>query len=243
MSQVEHFDRVASRYDRFRTPPRVTVVHETLVREADLAGKRVLDIGCGTGVNMRFLIDSFACTVAGVDSSEGMLVEARRRVPEGDLRYGVAERLPFDEGTFDGALMSLVVQHLDRPQAFAEAYRVLLEKGRLVIVTPEHDAFPRAWMAPLFPSYVAVEQARFPSRAALTDELHAAGFADVRTVDVPIQRRFSRESAVERIRGRYASTFEHFSDEEYREGLARAERDLPDPVEYVLEFLVVVASR
>jgi ubiquinone/menaquinone biosynthesis C-methylase UbiE len=243
MSQVEHFDRIADRYDRFRTPRRVTVVHETLVRETDLAGKRVLDVGCGTGVNMRFLVDSFGCRVAGVDSSEGMFAEARRRVPDADLRHGVAEQLPFEEGCFDGALMSLVVQHLDRPRAFAEARRVLVADGRLVIVTPEFDAFPRAWMAPLFPSYVGVEQARFPSRAALEDELPAAGFPVVRFVPIPIRRRYTREDALKRIRGRYASTFDHFSEEEYRDGLARAERELPDPVEYVLELLVVIASR
>ncbi|MDQ3823690.1 MAG: hypothetical protein M3321_10690 [Actinomycetota bacterium] len=59
---------------------------------------------------------------------------------------------------------------------------------------------------------------------------------------VPVARRFSRDHALERIRGRYASTFDHLSEQEYREGLARAERELPDPVEYVLELLVVVAS-
>jgi hypothetical protein len=133
------------------------------------------------------------------------------------------------------------VQHLDRPRAFAEARRVLVADG-LVIVTPEFDSFPRAWMAALFPSYVAVEQARFPSRPALEAELPAVGFPHVRFVLAPIRRSFTREDAVERIRGRYASTFDHFSEEEYREGLARAERGLPDPVEYVLELLVVIAS-
>jgi SAM-dependent methyltransferase len=243
MSQIEHFDRIAARYDRLRAPPGVTEVHETLVREADLVGKRVLDVGCGTGINLGILAASFGCRVAGVDSSEGMLAEARSKVPDADLRLGVAERLPFDDCSFDAALMSLVVHHLDRPRAFAEACRVLDGSGRLVVVTPDHDSFPRAWMAPLFPSYVAVEQARFPSRPALEQELAAAGFASVKMVAVPVQRRFTRESAIERIRGRYASTFDLFADEEYREGLERAERELPDPVEYVLELLVVVATR
>lgn len=127
MSQVEHFDRLAGRYDRLRAPPGVTEVHETLVREADLGGRRVLDVGCGTGVNLGILAESFGCRVAGVDSSEGMLAEARRKVPDAELRHGVAERLPFDHRSFDAALMSLVVQHLDRPRAFAEACRVLAE--------------------------------------------------------------------------------------------------------------------
>ena len=243
MSQIEHFDRLASRYDTLRAPPGVTAVHETLVREADLAGKRVLDVGCGTGANLSVLTQHFGCTPAGVDSSEGMLAEARQKLPDADLRLGVAEQLPFDDASFDAAWMSLVVHLLDRPRAFAEARRVLVEGGHLIVVTPDADSFPRAWMAPLFPSYVAVEQARFPSRRALEDELLCAGLANVNMTLVPIERRFSREHALERLRGRYASTFEHLTDEEYREGLARAERELRDPVEYLLELLVVVAHR
>ena len=243
MSQVEHFDRVAEEYDRLRAPPGVTAVHELLVRDADLAGKHVLDVGCGTGENLRVLAETFGCRVAGVDSSEAMLAEARRKVPHADLRHGVAERLPFAEESFDAVWMSLVAHLLERPRAFAEARRVLVEGGRLVVVTPEAESFPRGWLAPFFPSYVAVEQARFPFRADFQAELPAAGFASVRILTVPVERRFSREHALERIRGRYASTFDHFSDEEYREGLARAERELPDPVEYVLELCVVVASR
>jgi SAM-dependent methyltransferase len=243
LSQIEHFDRLAGRYDMLRAPPGVTAVHETLVREADLAGKRVLDVGCGTGANLAVLAEHFGCAPAGLDSSEGMLAEARRKLPDADLRRGVAERLPFGDGSFDAVWMSLVVHLLDRPRAFAEAGRVLVEGGRLIVVTPDADSFPRAWMAPLFPSYVAVEQARFPSRRVLAEELTAAGFASIAVTLVPIERRFSREHALERIRGRYASTFDHLTDEEYVEGLARAERELPDPVEYLLELLVVVATR
>ena len=243
MSQVEHFDRLAARYDTLRAPPGVTAVHELVAREADLRGKRVLDVGCGTGANLLVFSESFGCRLAGVDSSEGMLAEARQKVPDADLRHGVAERLPFDDEAFDAVWMSLVVHLLERAKAFSECRRVLVEGGRLLVVTPDADSFPRAWMAPLFPSYVTVEQARFPSRSALDAELADAGFASVKSDLVPIQRRFSREHALERIRGRYASTFEHLSEEEYREGLARAERELPDPVEYLIELLVVIASR
>jgi ubiquinone/menaquinone biosynthesis C-methylase UbiE len=243
MSQVEHFDRLAGRYDELRAPPGVTAVHETLARETDLAGTRVLDVGCGTGTNLLVLAERFGCRPAGVDSSKGMLAEARLKLPSADLRHGVAERLPFDDASFDAVWMSLVVHLLDRPRAFSEARRVLVEGGRLIVVTPDADSFPRAWMAPLFPSYVAVEQARFPSGAALEHELMAAGFASVRMAAVPIERRFSRGHALDRLRGRYASTFDHLSDEEYRAGLERAERELPDPVEYLLELLLVVATR
>jgi ubiquinone/menaquinone biosynthesis C-methylase UbiE len=243
MSQREHFDAVADRYDALRVPPGLTILHDTLVREGSLAGGRVLDIGCGTGAALAVLEQEFGCIVTGVDPSAGMLNEARRKLPNADVRDGVAEELPFPDETFDAAMMMTVVQHVDRSRAFPEARRVLLDGGRIVIATPDPEMFPRAWLAPFFPSYVEIEQQRFPGRQALDTELPAAGYSTVRFVSLSVPRRFEREHALERIRQRYASTFDHMSDAEYREGLARAERDLPDPVEYLLHWLVVVAVR
>jgi SAM-dependent methyltransferase len=243
VSQTEHFDAVAERYDALRVPPGLTILHDTLVREGDLAGRRVLDIGCGTGAALAILEQQFQCTVSGVDPSVGMLAQARRKLPEADLRHGVAEDLPFPDESFDAALMMTVVQHVHRRRAFPETRRVLADGGRLVIATPDPAMFPHAWMAPLFPSYVEIEQRRFPAARTMEEELEGAGFGAVRCVSLSVQRRFDREHALERLRGRYASTFDHMSDAEYGEGLARAERDLPDPVEYQLEWLIVVAQR
>ena len=243
MSQLEHFERIAARYDDLRSPPGLTILHDTLVTEGDLVGRRVLDIGCGTGAALAVLAEEFACTVAGVDPAQGMLAEARRKLPDAEVREGTAEALPFPDEEFDAALMMTVVQHVDRERAFPEARRVLADGGRFLIATPNPEGFPRAWMAPLFPSYVEIEQGRFPGWSSLDRELRAAGFGSVRRVSVSVPRRFSREYALERIRQRYASTFDHLSDDEYREGLARAERELPAVIEYLLEWLIVVAQR
>jgi SAM-dependent methyltransferase len=243
MSQLDHFERVASRYDALRSPPGLTILHDTLVTEGDLAGKRVLDIGCGTGAALAVLAREFGCTVAGVDPSPGMLAEARRKLPDAEIREGTAEALPFSNEAFDAALMMTVVQHVERARAFPEARRVLARRSRFLIATPNPAMFPLAWMAPLFPSYVEIEQRRFPGPQTLEEELYAAGFSAVRCVALSVLRRFERDYALERIRSRYASTFDHMSDDEYREGLARAERELPDPVEYTLEWAIMVAER
>jgi SAM-dependent methyltransferase len=243
VSQTDHFDAVAARYDRLRAPGDVTPVHELLVREGDLARKRVLDIGCGTGFHTAIFRDRFDCDVAGVDPSSGMIEQARGRLPGADIRQGVAEDLPFSGEGFDAALMLLVVHHLDRSRAFPEAKRVLRPGGRLLITTSNPEAFPRFWLAPLFPSYVAVEQARFPGFADIERGLLDAGFPAVRRIDHTVRRAFSREGALERLRGRHASTFDLLDPREYEEGVARAERELPETVEYDLELLIVVATR
>jgi SAM-dependent methyltransferase len=243
MSQTDHFDEVAARYDSLRAPGDVTPVHELLVREGDLAGKRVLDIGCGSGFHTAIFRDRFGCDVAGIDPSSGMLAQARAKLPGADIRQGVAEDMPFADDSFDAALMALVVHHVDRPRAFAEAGRVLVPRGHLLITTTNPDAFPRFWMAPLFPSYVEVEQARFPSFATIDSDLRAAGFTSTRRIDHTVHRAFSRERALERLRGRHASTFDLLDPHEYEEGVARAERELPETVEYDLELMIVIATR
>lgn len=245
MSQIEHFDRLAPRYDELRgRTTEVWPMHELLVEEADLAGRRVLDVGCGTGRDLAVFAEHFGCEVAGVDPSAGMLELARRRLPEtADLRLATAEKLPFAGETFDAALMVLVVHHVDPVRAFPEVRRVLVDGGRLCIVTTDPEALPRFWLAPLFPSYVAVEWRRLPSADDLERNLRASGFAAVRSRPHSMPRSFPREEALAKLRGRYASTFDLLGEEEYEEGLARAERDLPETVEYVFEHLVVVATR
>jgi ubiquinone/menaquinone biosynthesis C-methylase UbiE len=243
VSQVEHFDRLAARYDELRGRPPESPLDRLLAAEGELAGKRVLDVGCGTGGLLLTLRDRYGCRVAGVDPSSGMLAAAREKLgPSADLRAARAEQLPFPDGSFDGAIATLVAHHLDRARAFPEIRRVLVSGGRFLVATSNPDAFPRFWLAPLFPSYVEIERRRFPSRQTLGADLRGAGFSAVRVVPLALRRRFSRAEALEKLRGRYASTFDHLDEQEYRDGLGRAERELPDPVDYVFELMVVVGT-
>src|SRR5918996_54033 len=126
-----------------------------LADEGELAGKRVLDVGCGTGGLLLTLRDRYSCRVAGVEPSSGMLAAAREKLGRSaDLRAARAEQLPFPDGSFDGAIATLVAHHLDRARAFPEIRRVLVSGGRFLVATSNPEAFPRFWLSPLFPSYV-----------------------------------------------------------------------------------------
>ena len=101
----------------------------------DVAGRRILDVGCGSGPLFAALRDRGAI-VTGFDKSAGMLEQARRRLGDGaDLQVAdLGSPLPFPDGTFDDAIASLVLHYLeDWGPALTELRRVLKPGGRLIV--------------------------------------------------------------------------------------------------------------
>jgi ubiquinone/menaquinone biosynthesis C-methylase UbiE len=211
------------------------------VREGDLTGRRVLEIGCGTG---RFLAALAGRAKAwGVDPSPEMLEVARGRVHGAGLKLGSAEELPFKDGWFERAAMWLVVHLVDRPQAFAEARRVLVPGGSLTIASFDPSYFDDFWLNDYFPSMKEADLERFPSAGDLESELPAAGFEAPRFVRLSRRGRLSREKALDRIRGKHIGTFDLIADAEYAAGLERAGRELPEHIDYCVEWLIANAVR
>jgi ubiquinone/menaquinone biosynthesis C-methylase UbiE len=94
---------------------------------------RWVDIGCGNGAFTQMLVEHCApMTVEGVDPSEGQLAFARERLatPVAKFRQGDAMALPFADGTFDAAVMALVVFFIPDPaRGVAEMARVVRPGG------------------------------------------------------------------------------------------------------------------
>lgn len=94
---------------------------------------RWIDIGCGNGAFSQLLVDHCApMAVEGVDPSEGQLAFARERLatPVAKFRQGDAMALPFADGTFDAAVMALVVFFIPEPaKGVSEMARVLRPGG------------------------------------------------------------------------------------------------------------------
>ena len=210
-----------------------------MVREGDLAGRRVVDIGCGTGRTGAALVER-GSRVWGVEPSAEMAALARERLST--VKVASAEHLPFKDGWFERALMQLMIHLVERPQAFAEARRVLAADGRLVVVTFDMTHFERYWLNEYFPSIEELDRARFPTRDELTAELRAAGFDAVRLVPLAQRVEVDREWALTKVRGLFISTLQLLDEDELANGLERMERELPDRVEYFLDWLVAVAS-
>ena len=105
---------------------------EPLLDAAEVTeGVQVLDVASGPGY-MAAAAAARGAHVIGVDFSDAMVKEARRRYPEVEYRAGDAEELSFPDARFDSLVMNFGLLHLERPErALGEAHRVLRPKGRV----------------------------------------------------------------------------------------------------------------
>ena len=135
---VTYLDR-ASSLDFFQVAKRRT--YELLeIRE----GSRILDVGCGTGDDVRAMAQMVGSggKVVGVDNSEMMITEAIQRsqglfLPV-EFRQTDATDLPFDDASFSCVRAERVLQHLDEPfRALAEMVRVAEQGARIVVFDPD----------------------------------------------------------------------------------------------------------
>ncbi|WP_263411204.1 class I SAM-dependent methyltransferase [Terriglobus tenax] len=94
---------------------------------------RALDVGCGEGRFCRKL-QSLGIATTGIDPTEALLTEARRRNPSGTYTNAAAEQLPFADGAFDLVVsyLSLIDMELYE-KAIAEMTRVLAPGGTLLV--------------------------------------------------------------------------------------------------------------
>ncbi|MDA8296253.1 MAG: class I SAM-dependent methyltransferase [Actinomycetota bacterium] len=153
---MEQFDEVASSYGQLVENSisfagqdhdfYVRVKAQLIVRLAarhlkDLAGTRVLDVGCGAGDVAKHLIAQFG-TVLGADVSHAMLHQAARATLPLPLLQFDGFSLPFPSACFDVVYAVNVFHHvapLERERLLLELKRVCSPAG--IIIIAEHNPF------------------------------------------------------------------------------------------------------
>lgn len=175
---MERFDRRADSYDRGRVGDWHRLVAE---RTADLAvaeperPRRILDVGCGTGLLLArlALLVPDAQLLAGVDPSPRMVSRSRAAlecVSQAVVDQAPAEALPFERGAFDLVVSTMSFDHWrDQRTGLAECARVLGADGRLVLA----DLFA-AWLTA---SALLGKRDRARSVRRANDLLELAGLA------------------------------------------------------------------
>lgn len=100
----------------------------------ELDGKKILDVGAGTG-RLTVMLRDHRAEVVALDVSEKMLEELHRKNKHIQTVVGDAESLPFPDNDFDIVTAAFLIVHLKNPtRFFDEVYRVL-KPGGLFLVT------------------------------------------------------------------------------------------------------------
>jgi ubiquinone/menaquinone biosynthesis C-methylase UbiE len=165
---------------------------ELCMRSSELAERRanvvpaargeVVELGIGSGLNLRFYGDSVR-RVYGVEPSRKLLGMARRRAAAVafpvELLQQSAERLPFGDASIDTVVVTWALCSIPRPQdALREAKRVLRPGGQLLFV--EHgrssDAGVERWQDRLNPLWTRLAGGCNLNRK-IDDLVRSAGFA------------------------------------------------------------------
>ncbi|WP_126443907.1 class I SAM-dependent methyltransferase [Sulfuricystis multivorans] len=105
-----------------------------------LAGKRIIDFGCGDGA-FAYWLTQYGAQVVGIDPTHEAIVLGRKRhLTQGSqaiLLTASGYATPFADASFDGLISSDVIEHVQHPDRFlAEIHRLLKPGGWAVISTP-----------------------------------------------------------------------------------------------------------
>lgn len=111
----------------------------------NVAGRQVIDFGCGTGSNT-VLIASRGARVCGIDISESLVRMGQQRLQVHDvpgrpaLLVGSAHDLPFQTASADVVFGIAILHHLDLEKVSAEVHRVLKPGGRAIFQEPVRNS-------------------------------------------------------------------------------------------------------
>jgi SAM-dependent methyltransferase len=155
----------------------------------DWAGKRLLDVCCGTG-HLAAAAAARGAEAQGLDFADTMVARARANHPRVAFRQGEAEALPYAEASFDAVACAFGLLHVAEPEAvIAEAFRALKPGGRYAFTvwfSPRDGMELYRLLLPALKEHGdadALPPAPPPFRFASEDEcrrvLGEAGFAEV----------------------------------------------------------------
>ena len=216
---------IAERYDRARQLPEATL-EIWLDAIAELTSGHpmeiVLDVGCGTGRFSAGLADRLGAVVIGMDPSDTMLREARRKAPHPDVKFcnGRAEGLPFIDRSLSLVFLSMVFHHLsDQDAAIREFKRALDPDGLVCIRNSTTDLLNRVPYLKYFPRAEKINRKRLPSKQDVVRTMEQAGFSVVEHRVIQQHFASSFSEYCQKIGRRALSDLVHLSDADFEAGL------------------------
>ena len=110
-----------------------------------LQGKSVLDLGCGYGWHCKFSAEKGAVRVLGIDASQKMIEEAKRRNKESHITYRLCgiEEYEYPKNMWDCVISNLALHYIENiEQIFQKVHRTLKPDG-IFLFNIEHRFYCR----------------------------------------------------------------------------------------------------
>lgn len=185
----KRYDRIARIYDVLEWPMERGARHWRRQLWSRVTGDRILELGIGTGKNMRWYPPGTAIT--GLDLSPRMLERARRRARSSSIGIELveadAQQLPFADASFDTVVATFLFCSVPDPvRGLEEARRVLVPGGQLLLLEHVLSRGPalRWLMQRLDPLAVRLSGAHINRDTAAN--VRAAGFGGVEEQDLAL---------------------------------------------------------
>jgi SAM-dependent methyltransferase len=124
----------------------------------DVAGRRIVDLGCGFGWFARWAREQGAASVLGIDLSEKMIARARADTDDAGIDYRIAdlETLELPPAAFELAYSALAFHYVEDFARLAKTVSAALAAGAHFVFTIEHPIY----MAAAHPHWSADEDGR-----------------------------------------------------------------------------------
>jgi trans-aconitate methyltransferase len=193
---------------------------------APQAGERILDVGCGTG-HLTAQIASAVAEVLGIDSSEEMIREARKRYAKVRFEAGDAREIRLAE-TFDAVFSNATLHWIREPErVIASIRRVLKPRGRFIAefggkgnIQKLMNGFYRSFAALAIPHGPEMNLWYYPSVGEYAGLLEAQGF------EVDFAALFDRPTVLEDAERGLEAWIQMFGQQSFLARVPEDQRDL-----------------
>lgn len=219
MNTRDHFNKLAEHYSKCR--PEFPELLDSIAQRMNLMpGKRLVDIGCGPGHDLAYLSRKYGVDPVGVDISENMCVQARKRLPTDNVF--LADSHDFFQSkcmTFDAALMKFSIHHFaNRLTVLRLLKKRLLRSGVVSIVTMRPADVSSFKLTRNFPSLHAAMIRAACSEEQIEEDLRQAGFGTVCICEYCIAQEEWSSELLLKVKKRYISFLNSVPAEEFNIG-------------------------
>lgn len=219
-------------YDSYRSYPD-DLVKRIIELGRISRGKKVLDLGCGTGNIAWQIKNKIDANLVGVDVSLAMLKVARNKSLEVLCTNIDNQLLPFRDSSFDSIIGAYVIHQIKNLNfLLSECYHVL-RNGELVLLTSSHkqieDQHPI--IKDFFPSYISIDKSRFPDIHKIADILVSSGFKDIKHEEVTVANIPIDSEYLQKVKNKYVSTYHLMPAGEFENGVAKLEAFIMNSVQ------------